>query len=461
MEFIYLLAGVFAVAIFVMFVIYRKVVPTNMVHIVQSSKKTTPYGQGKINGNTYYAWPSWMPLFGVTVTQFPESIFQVSLNGYEAYDSARLPFVVDITSFFRVDHAETVAQRVANFQELEHQLLSVLQGAVRRILATNALEDIMQERSSLGSQFTEEVKDQIKEWGVLPVKMIEFMDLRDQEQSSVIANIMLKEQSRIERESRVVVASNMQEAQLKEIDAQRTVDVQRQDAEQQVGLRVAEKEKTVGIANEQSRQEVLTQSRTTAERDMEVKRVNEVKQAEISKDVSLVKAEQDQRIKVIEAEADKQKTVVAAEGRLEASKRESECAKVAAEGNLEAAKREAEGTRLKGIASADAEKAMLMAPVETQITLAKEIGENEGYQKYLITIKQVEISGNVGIEMARAMQNAELKVIANSNDVQSGVATLGDMFTAKGGTNLTGMLAALAQTDEGKAVLDKFVTKSN
>lgn len=430
---------VFAVLVFVyVMATLRKVVPTNMVHIVQSSKKTTPYGPGKPNGNTYYAWPSWVPVLGVNVTLFPESIFQVSLTGYEAYDSARLPFVVDITSFFRVDHAETVAQRVANFQELEHQLLSVLQGAVRRILATNALEDIMQERSSLGAQFTEEVKEQIKEWGVLPVKMIEFMDIRDQDNAEVIANIMAKEKSRIERESRVAVANNMQEAQLKEIDAQRTVDVQRQDAEQQVGLRVAEKDRTVGIANEQSRQEVLSQTKVTAERDMEVKRVNEVKQAEISKDVAIVRAEQDQKTKVIEAEADKQAVVVTAEG------------------NLEAARRDAEGVRLKGVASADAEKAMLMAPVDTQITLAKEIGENEGYQKYLITIKQVEISGNVGTELAKAMQNADLKVIANSNDVQSGVSKLGDMFTAKGGTNLTGMLAALAQTDEGQAVINKF-----
>lgn len=430
---------VFAVLVFVyVMATLRKVVPTNMVHIVQSSKKTTPYGPGKPNGNTYYAWPSWVPVLGVNVTLFPESIFQVSLTGYEAYDSARLPFVVDITSFFRVDHAETVAQRVANFQELEHQLLSVLQGAVRRILATNALEDIMQERSSLGAQFTEEVKEQIKEWGVLPVKMIEFMDIRDQDNAEVIANIMAKEKSRIERESRVAVANNMQEAQLKEIDAQRTVDVQRQDAEQQVGLRVAEKDRTVGIANEQSRQEVLTQTKVTAERDMEVKRVNEVKQAEISKDVAIVKAEQDQKTKVIEADADKQAVVVTAEG------------------NLEAARRDAEGVRLKGLAAADAEKAMLMAPVDTQITLAKEIGENEGYQKYLITIKQVEISGNVGSELAKAMQNADLKVIANSNDVQSGVSKLGDMFTAKGGTNLTGMLAALAQTDEGQAVINKF-----
>lgn len=431
------------VAIFVLVFVYiltqlRKVVPTNMVHIVQSTKKTTPFGRGKEAGNTYYAWPSWVPAIGVTVTQFPESIFQVTLNDYEAYDSARLPFVVDVTAFFRVDNAETVAQRVSSFHELEQQLVSVLQGSVRRILATNPLEEIMQERSSLGQQFTEEVKTQIAEWGVLPVKTIEFMDLRDSIKGQVISNIMAKEKSRIEKESRVAVAQNMQDAQLKEIDAQRTVEVQQQDAQQQVGLRIAEKDKTVGIANEQSKQEVLVQSKVTAERDMDVVKVQEVRSAEITKDVAIVKAEQNQKTKVIEAEADKQATIVQAEG------------------SLEAAKRNAEGVRAEGLAKADAEKAMLMAPVDTQITLAKEIGENEGYQQYLITIKQVEISRDVGIEMAKSLQNADLKVIANSGDVQGGISKIGDLFTPAGGTNLTGMLAALAQTDEGKAVVNRL-----
>jgi flotillin len=110
------------------------------------------------------------------------------------------------------------------------------------------------------------------------------------------------------------------------------------------------------------------------------------------------------------------------------------------------------------VANADAEKAMLLAPVETQITLAKEIGSNDGYQKYLVTIEQVRVSKDVGIELAKALQGADLKVIANAGDIQSGVTKIGDMFTPAGGTNLTGMLAALAQTDEGKRLLDKVTS---
>ena len=440
-----------ALVVFVLLTL-RRVVPTNMVHIVQSAKMSTPYGRGKPAGNTYYSWPSWVPILGISVTQFPESIFQVSLDNYEAYDSARLPFVVDVTAFFRVDNSETAAQRVASFHELNQQLVSVLQGSVRRILATNKLEEIMQERGSLGQQFTTEVLEQIKEWGVLPVKTIEFMDLRDSSKSIVIANIMAKEQSRIEKESRVAVAENHREAQLKEIDATRTVEVQRQDAQQQVGLRTAEKDQTVGIANEQARQQIQAQAKVTAERNMDVKRVEDVKSAEIFKDVAVVKAEQDREVKVVNADADKQVKVVTAEG-------EKSATVTRAEGQLEAAKLNAQGVEAEGIAKGTAEQAILMAPINTQITLAKEIGSNEGYQQYLITIKQVEVSRDVGMEMAKAMQGADLKVIANSGDIQGGVAKLGDLFTPKGGTNLTGMLTALSQSVEGKALVDGLVTR--
>ncbi len=430
----------------------RRVVPTNMVHIVQSKKSSTPYGRGKPAGNTYYEWPSWIPVIGVTVTQFPESIFQVSLNDYEAYDNARLPFMVDVTAFFRVDNAEVVAQRVSHFNELNTQLVSVLQGAVRRILATNALEEIMQERASLGQQFTDEVKAQIQEWGVLPVKTIEFMDIRDSSKGNVIANIMAKEKSRIEMESRVKVAENMQIAETKEIDAQRTIEVQRQDAEQQVGQRTAEKDKLVGIANEQSKQEVLTASKITAEKNMEVNRVQEVKTAEIKKDVAVVQAEQDRRQREIKAEAEKSVQITTAEG-------EKQSIVTRAQGDLEAAKLNAEGVRAEGEAKGAAEQAILMAPVNTQITLAKEIGENQGYQQYLITIKQVESNRDVGLSMANAFANADLKVIANGGDVGSATNKLANIVSSAGGTNIASMLEGLSQTENGKQLLDSVVSR--
>lgn len=446
------------VAAFLIAIILRRVVPTNMVHIVQTSKNTTPFGRGQKAGNTYYAWPAWVPKLGVTVIEFPESIFQVSLKDYDSYDQARLPFVVDCVAFFRIEKSEVAAQRVASFKELNDQLLAVLQGSVRRILATNSLEEIMQARSELGDAFTKEVQEQIAEWGVCAVKTIEFMDLRDAAGSKVIENIMSKEKSRIAMESRVKVAENERQAKLAEIDAQRTVDVQAQDAEQQVGLRTAEKDQAVGIANEKAQQQIKEAAKTTAERDMAVKQVQDVRTAEIARDVAVVQAEQNKQVTVVNAMAAKEVQVVQAAGEKEAQVVKAEGDKQAtitkAEGALEASLKDAQGIQARGEAEAAAEKAMLLAPVETQIELAKEIGSNQGYQQYLVTIEQVRAGQVVGVEMAKAMANADLKVIANSGDMQHGVAKLGDMFTPAGGTQLTGMLAALGQTPEGKKLIE-------
>jgi flotillin len=53
-------AGIFFLVILIA-ISFRVVVPTNAVHIVQSAKRSTPYGKD-MGGNTYYKWPAWLPI---------------------------------------------------------------------------------------------------------------------------------------------------------------------------------------------------------------------------------------------------------------------------------------------------------------------------------------------------------------------------------------------------------------
>ena len=55
--------------------------------------------------------------------------------------------------------------------------------------------------------------------------------------------------------------------------------------------------------------------------------------------------------------------------------------------------------------------------------------------------------------MAKALSAADLKLMVNSGDVHSGIGKLSDLFTAKGGSQLNGLIESLKQTDEGKSVL--------
>lgn len=419
------LGGLAALSL-VISVFLRRVVPTNEVHIVQSAKKTLSYGKDTGNGNTYYEWPSFLPLIGVTKVRLPMSVFDLDLAAYEAYDKGRLPFVIDIKAFFRIADSNVAAQRVSSFQELHNQLKAIVQGAARTILANNEIEEIMQGRSKFGHEFTKEVDGQLSAWGVATVKSIELMDIRDSRDSHVIKNIMEKRKSHIEMESRKEVANNMQIAKVAEINAQQTVQLQEQIAGQAVGLRKVEAQRQVELATQEANQSIIEQKRTTKEKEMAVLKVEQLRKAEIEKDVQTV-----------HAEASKSVTVLIADGQLEAKKRE------------------AEAITVEGQAKANAEKAMQLAPVEAQITLAKEIGSNESYQKYLVTIRQVEANQAVGMKQAEALKEADVKIISNTGDVVAGADNVMGLFNSTGGTKIGSMLEGLAQTPTGSKLLSK------
>lgn len=431
------------VAVKLIFIILdlRRVVPTNQVHIVQRAKQTISYGKDTPNGNTYYEFPSWIPIIGITKIVLPVSVFDLDLKAYEAYDIGRLPFVVDIKAFFRIDDSNMAAARVASFGELKEQLLGIVQGAVRSILANSALEKIMSERSMYGETFTKEVAEQLKAWGVVPVKNIELMDVRDSPSSQVIANIMAKKQSLIEKESRTEVARNRQQAEEAEIEASREVALKKQAAKQAVGEREAEADKKIGMAKALSDAEIAESLKATREKEMEVERIKAVRAAEIAKEATVVNAEAAKRAKVLQWEANKESAVLEAAA------------------NLELKTKEAEGIKIQGFAKADAEREMQLASVKAQITLAEQIGNNAGYQEYLVRIRTVEAQQAIGVEQAKNLGKADIKVIANAGSVDTGVKNVMDLFTPKGGTAVGGALEALANTDIGKKIVDKITDK--
>ena len=53
----YVLAGIFVLVLIIKILKLRRIVPADMVHVVQTSKRTTSYGKNTSNGNVYYQWP--------------------------------------------------------------------------------------------------------------------------------------------------------------------------------------------------------------------------------------------------------------------------------------------------------------------------------------------------------------------------------------------------------------------
>lgn len=424
-----LLISLVGVGLAVLFtaILFRRVVKTDEVHIVQSAKKTIPYGKDTKNGNVYYDWPSWVPIIGISVRQFPVSVFDLELNNYAAYDVGRVPFLVDIRAFFRISDPEMAAERIESFQELKNQLIAMLEGAARTILASNEIEEILQGRSKFGEEFTNEVTEHLKSWGVDAVKSIELMDIRDTPNGKVIRDIMQKKMSLVEMQSRMEVAENNRQAENKEIEAKRDVDLQAQQAREAVGIREAEADKAIGVSKEKSLQEIKEEAKITAEKDMAVKQVEIVKQAEITKEEEIIRAEQE-----------KETTIRIATG------------------NMEQEKLRATGIQSVGEAEATAERMMNEAKIAGDVKLAKDLGENQPYLAYLAEMRSIEAKEAIGKEQAKALIEADLKVIANTGDAKTGVDSLMDLFSPKGGTALGGSLEGLAQTPMGKSLLEKF-----
>jgi len=460
--------SILGVIILVYILSLRRIVPTNVVHIVQRGNQTVSYGTNK-ESNVYYEWPGWLPKLGVTVRVLPVSNFDIDLKRYEAYDKDRVPFVVDVKAFFHISNTNIAAEKVESFEELKGQLENVVQGAVRSILAKSKLEEIMEERSIFGKQFTEAVNADLQNWGVEAIKSIELMDVRDADGSHAIQQIMAKRMSAIDMESRIEVAKNQKMAKQAELEARKEIDVTTAETEriageaqaqsqQAIGIAKAESMKKTGIAEQESKSDIAKAERSTAEQQMEVIKVNQVKQAEIDKEREIILAEQEKQKVEIQAQANKYKIETDAAAALESKKKEAEAVKTV--GNAEA-----EIIKAKGISEAESRKAMELASVMAQTTLAQEIGENKPYQEYLIRVKEVEVSQVVGVaqyeSMAKALSAADLKLLVNSGDVHSGIGKLSDLFTSKGASQLNGLVEGLKQTDEGNGLMSMLNTFMN
>lgn len=428
---------------------FRIVVGTSEVHIVQHASMTTTYGKDQPSGNVYYHWPAWIPRAGVRSTALPSAVFALELKDYPAYDKGRVPFQLDVIGFFRITDFSSASARVIDMKNLEEQLRGILQGAMRSILASSEIEDILEGRSEFGRRFTEEVDTQLTQWGVQSVKAIELMDIRDAEGRKVIANIMAKKISHIEMQSRTEVAANMQKAQVAELEAQQVVAIREAHQQEEVGKRKAQRDQEVGMQNQRSLQAVAIEEAKTEQANMGVKRITIMQEAEIARDAAVVAAEQARRVTVVNAEAARDRAA------LEAAAQKSRTVTVA-EGDLASQQMQATAAEAIGMAKGAAEQAVLMAPVNAQIALAKEIGENRSYQEYLLAAKQIEAGQMVGMESARAMQAAGIKIVATGGTPAEGIKSVLDIMTPKGATQLGAALEAFGNTDMGKTVLAKL-----
>ena len=81
----------------------------------------------------------------------------------------------------------------------------------------------------------------------------------------------------------------------------------------------------------------------------------------------------------------------------------------------------------------------------------------------MIEIKKVEASQAVGVEQAKNLGNAQIRIVANpgGGNIQERVSSVMDLFSAKGGQALGSMLETFAGTEQGQTLLGKLLGKQS
>jgi flotillin len=438
----YILIGLAVLAIAAPFLIawmWRVVVPTNMVHIVNVAKSQKVYGRNYPAGNAYFRFPEWFPFVGVSVTQFETSNFQIKLENKEVNAFNNVPILISTQSVFVLKDAKIVAEKVASDKVMKDSLTDIVISSLRTVCNKYTIEELLAKRKEISSDFSEEVNKNTNEWGLVAVNELHITSIEDGSNSRAIADIREKEKSRINCESRLVQAAREREAKMAEIEAQRQVDLAEQEALQQVATRTAEKEKAIGIAQELTKQEIAEQIRITTERDMEVKAVQDNKAAEIAKTVAETNAKAAKAVEITNAEAEKEKQALEADAQLIFDQKQAEGIKAKEFAN-------AESIAKVGAAKATAEKEMQLASVTAQVTLAEKVGDNKAYQDYLVRKDQVVANKEVGIAQAAALEKANINIVGGSG--------------SNAGMMLASALNGFGSTELGQKVINT-VTKSS
>ncbi|MBS8122277.1 SPFH domain-containing protein [Candidatus Vampirococcus lugosii] len=452
--------GVGGLVAFIVFIVIlsnlRKVVPTNEVHIAQGKKTSKAYGRGFDAGNVYIDWPSWVPALGVEVQKLPISIFTIKVDQYKAYDSGKVPFIVDVTAFFVIKEPEIAAQKIFHIEELKEHLNETLKGVIRKTLASKDIIEIMESRVEIKEEFYKEVLDSVVSWGV-DLKNVEFMDIRDPEtgESRVISNIMQKKRSEIESESQIEVSENQKrtiiekenkesEARARAAEAKSKADIVEYDSQRESGLKKLEnervtenfeieKEEELNLKKEISRQKMFEAQKSTREKELMIEQLEEERNAEISKRTEIIKAEEIRDRRKIEVESEKYITETNAEA--ERLKIESLA--------------EAEAKRIQSLAEAKAREVNYIGTAEARNKEEMAEALNKFKPEALnFMIKQLEadISQVVDLEKARALNNADIKIVSTGDNGTSGINSFMDLFSSNGGANIGAMVETFKKT---------------
>lgn len=345
------------------------------------------------NQVAYYAIPSSIPIIGRQIQKMPLNMIEVSVPDFETFDKERAKFNCDVKAYIYIKDVITAAKRFpGSIENLKSQMSAVIQGATRQVTTQRQVREVLTDREGIREMTREKVKREVDEWG-LELSDLEILDFKDAKGSSVITDISSIKHAEINSEARQKNAEQFKLARLKEAET-----------EEEAKRRELQKEENVGVREKNKNQKIAIEDQKAQEELMKVLQINTVRKAEIEKEALIQ-----------ESEGKKQALIMDGEGK------------------------------------AEAQKLILFAEADG---LSKKADAMEKINKSSIGVREIEMKEKIGIELAKAYQRAEIKVIQAGDKPQN----LLDLVTASGGANLGAALSSLNATNpELGTKLGKFV----
>jgi flotillin len=378
------------------------IVPADYVDVVIQKGKMrvlSPHTEYNSEGKAaYFKIPSWFFLLGLgmTVHRVPLRMITVDVANFMSFDIDRARFLCNIITYVAVTEPVKAAQRFGgNVGELERQVAMIVTATTRDACTKKTIREIINNREDIIETVTPSLRNAIQHWGI-DLKDIELVDFKDptkieygtEEPPHVIKDISSIIEEQINSEARQKNAEQRKIARLKEAEADEEATKREIRRDEEVAKREQEKDKAVAEFQKVALAEQL-----------EVTRVDEVKMAEIMKQKAIVVANQNREVEEINKE---QKRLDGEGDRIYLT---------------EKAKGEAAPIRERGLADAEAKMKLQDAlnrfgPEAIRALVAEEL---------------VQMQKEIGIETARALSSADLKVFAGGNSARAGF-DLGQMI---------------------------------
>jgi len=371
------------------------IVPADYVDVVIQKGKMrvlSPHREYNKEGKAaYFKVPSWFFLFGLgmTVHRVPLRMITVDVPNFMAFDIDRARFLCNIIAYVAATNPVKAAQRFGgDVPELERQVGMIVTATTRDACTKKTIREIINNRQDIIETVTPWLREAIDNWGI-DLKDIELVDFKDPTKAEygeempprVIKDISSIIEEQINSEARQKNAEQRKIARLKEAEADEEARKREIRRDEEVAKREQEKDKAVA-----------EYQKVAVSEQYEVVRVEEVKMAEIMKQKALVVATQDREVE----EVNKERKRLDGEGdRIYLT---------------EKAKGEAAPIREKGLADAEAK-------MKLQDALNRFGAEAI---RALVAEKLVEMQRQIGLETAKALTAADLKVFAGGDSARAG-----------------------------------------